>query len=327
MRDELIRILTEYPAASQTAQESHPLAIFIRDQGKAALEEALGQDKQNFQCIGRPGMGRWTDTPWLGVMDPLVTTTPQEGYYIAYITSSQMDRVVLSLQLGTTTLKKELGTKAAYAHLQYLAALIQARLPEYQQHFSQAAIDLQPSSTASRAASYEKGHAFGKTYRTPLPSEDVLRQDLRQMAHLYRQLTFRGGINDPEESGPETTETQSYTGAEDKRRFHYHRVIDRNKALAREAKKIHGHICQVCGFDFVAVYGPLGLEYIEAHHLTPLSQLSDSGPVQLDAAHDFAVVCANCHRMIHRKNAPATFDEFKQLFQSYQSPAVREIAI
>jgi predicted HNH restriction endonuclease len=60
-------------------------------------------------------------------------------------------------------------------------------------------------------------------------------------------------------------------------------------------------ICEVpgCGFDFQKVYGELGSGFAELHHLRPLSELDQ--PISTTLA-DLAVVCANCHRMIHRHN-------------------------
>jgi hypothetical protein len=59
-------------------------------------------------------------------------------------------------------------------------------------------------------------------------------------------------------------------------------------------------ICEVphCGFDFHARYGELGVGFVEVHHKKPLSQAPRRGrSIRLS---DLAVVCANCHRMIHR---------------------------
>jgi putative restriction endonuclease len=58
--------------------------------------------------------------------------------------------------------------------------------------------------------------------------------------------------------------------------------------------------CEVagCGFDFQEVYGELGKEFAHVHHLRPLSDFNDDGDeVTIE---DLAVVCANCHAMIHR---------------------------
>ncbi|GGB90041.1 HNH endonuclease [Knoellia flava TL1] len=54
--------------------------------------------------------------------------------------------------------------------------------------------------------------------------------------------------------------------------------------------------CEVCGFDFAARYGERGEGYIEVHHVLPLHA---SGPI-LTRLDDLALLCSNCHRMIHR---------------------------
>lgn len=56
--------------------------------------------------------------------------------------------------------------------------------------------------------------------------------------------------------------------------------------------------CEVpgCGFDFEEVYGALGAGYAQVHHLLPLGLQSKA--VKTTLSH-LAVVCANCHAMIH----------------------------
>jgi hypothetical protein len=68
-------------------------------------------------------------------------------------------------------------------------------------------------------------------------------------------------------------------------------------------------ICEVprCGFDFQARYGELGFGFAEVHHKKPLSESSHAGQkVQLS---DLAVVCANCHRMIHHNGQCRPLDD------------------
>jgi 5-methylcytosine-specific restriction protein A len=64
-----------------------------------------------------------------------------------------------------------------------------------------------------------------------------------------------------------------------------------------------GYTCLVCGFDFAATYGPIGEHYIECHHMNPLSERPEEE--QLDgtttSVEEVVVVCANCHRMLHRR--------------------------
>ena len=55
--------------------------------------------------------------------------------------------------------------------------------------------------------------------------------------------------------------------------------------------------CQTCGFDFFEVYGEIGRDYAEIHHLEPLSNRTKPSLTKLS---DVAVLCANCHVMVHR---------------------------
>lgn len=82
-----------------------------------------------------------------------------------------------------------------------------------------------------------------------------------------------------------------------------HLQRERNPKVISEAKKNfvakHGHLfCEVCGFDFKEKYGDLGENFIEAHHTKPVSAMKDGEKTKIE---DIAMVCSNCHSMIHRK--------------------------
>ncbi len=55
--------------------------------------------------------------------------------------------------------------------------------------------------------------------------------------------------------------------------------------------------CEACGFDFKEVYGEYGDGFCEVHHLKPLAKAD--GVVKTELG-DLAIVCSNCHRIIHR---------------------------
>lgn len=62
-----------------------------------------------------------------------------------------------------------------------------------------------------------------------------------------------------------------------------------------------GHLrCEVpgCGFEFKERYGELGKEFAEVHHIVPLG--GRGSKARTTRLSDLAIVCANCHRMIHR---------------------------
>lgn len=99
------------------------------------------------------------------------------------------------------------------------------------------------------------------------------------------------------------------------RRYRYHKHIERNSQAPEAAKKYHGYRCQACKIDFEERYGEIGRGFIEAHHLIPLSSLPENEKVTYVVENDFAVLCSNCHRMIHRSGNPADLEGFRKLVQ------------
>lgn len=67
--------------------------------------------------------------------------------------------------------------------------------------------------------------------------------------------------------------------------------------------------CEVCGFDFERIYGNIGLSFCETHHIKPLSENVEETETKLE---DLAVLCSNCHRMIHRTRPIKSVPEFKE---------------
>ena len=120
---------------------------------------------------------------------------------------------------------------------------------------------------------------------------------------LYRTLVERRD-EQVTDADPAELETAVAAGIEAQKE-RWHKRSERNPRLARDAKRYHGSTCMVCGFNFEARYGELGAGYIEAHHLTPFSELQGR-PTQLNPSTDFIVVCPNCHRMLHRETPPLT---------------------
>jgi 5-methylcytosine-specific restriction protein A len=74
---------------------------------------------------------------------------------------------------------------------------------------------------------------------------------------------------------------------------------ERDAVNRRKAIEFHGTICSVCRFDFGRTYGSHGVGFIEVHHAKPLG--AQNGPHLVDPQTELFPVCANCHRMIHRK--------------------------
>ena len=107
-------------------------------------------------------------------------------------------------------------------------------------------------------------------------------------------------LDDIQVETEQADEERVFLGREGRSRAIVSRVRERSPRLRAAALDIHGDLCQVCGFDFEGTYGAWGRWFIEVHHLHGLGVAPTEG-VEVDPATDLAVVCSNCHRMIHRK--------------------------
>ncbi len=104
---------------------------------------------------------------------------------------------------------------------------------------------------------------------------------------------------DPENGLLPEDDNFSYSNSMEGRRvMYYSSRYERSIKNRNAAIRIHGTSCMVCGFNFEQTYGLLGKDYIEVHHIRPLSDQHQV--VEVDPAQDLICICANCHRMLHR---------------------------
>lgn len=106
-------------------------------------------------------------------------------------------------------------------------------------------------------------------------------------------------------------------------RLRLHKIRERDPALVKrkkaEAMRLYGALkCEICGFDFHETYGPLGQGFIECHHVVPLSQRQAPSRTRL---RDLSLVCANCHRILHR--ASCTMQELRSLVNAAKPLSAR----
>ena len=111
------------------------------------------------------------------------------------------------------------------------------------------------------------------------------------------------------------TEDDESAYPEGKERYRQHRSYERDPNLARKAKtnRINstGKLqCDVCSFDFSVRYGELGEGFIEAHHTVPVANLCGKRKTKLS---EIALVCSNCHRMLHRGQTLLSIEELTRI--------------
>lgn len=137
---------------------------------------------------------------------------------------------------------------------------------------------------------------------------------MRAVAREIRAAIERPEIPTPSYLGTEADEEDAAAEGRLLLARHYRRERDprlRRKKIKACKKRGLPIACEVCSFDFGTKYGSRGTDYIEVHHVLPLHV---SGETRTKLS-DLAMLCANCHRMIHRGRPWLTPMELKDLIQ------------
>ena len=94
---------------------------------------------------------------------------------------------------------------------------------------------------------------------------------------------------------------------EGRKRLVKHIVRERDSKIVKAKKDSAKTLeCEVCGFDAEAFYG---IPYCEVHHRIPLADLEEGTKTKIE---DLAIVCANCHRIIHSKYPPISVEQLRK---------------
>lgn len=162
---------------------------------------------------------------------------------------------------------------------------------------------LDPGYTAQGKVGMQSGGALEKVVWADYEGR---RADLKADAEVIRQAV----TNADETALVKLPVTEPYEGEEGGVIMRLHKRYERDPKLIAEKRKAAaatGNLaCEVCGFNFKAAYGDLGEGYIEVHHTKPVHTLLTGTKTQLD---DLALLCANCHRMAHRRRMPFSLAE------------------
>lgn len=105
---------------------------------------------------------------------------------------------------------------------------------------------------------------------------------------------------------------------EGKKTLKMHQARERSRELRAAKIREAGDFvrCEVCRFDFAIQYPGVGDGFIEVHHRAPLAERApEGGTTKLE---DLALVCANCHRMLHRSEV-ISIDDLRAIVGSSDS--------
>lgn len=310
LRELLETIALNYPTAKQEQFKQHPLANIIRKKPKETISQFL--DFDGISIVGSPGLGQWTHFPWIAVINKHQTTGPQDGIYVVYLFSEDLKRLYITLNQGVTIPIELYGTKKAISILRNRAQGIRMCF-EVDGFCSDDNISI---ADHGNGKFYEDGMIFYKEYNPhKLPSEQILEEDLIKITVFYNSYLKEANILT---SDTEFIKEYKNNAEEGRRVLTSHYTYERDSKLVNDFKEKclserRELRCEACGFSFRETYGVRGDGYIEVHHLKAVSEMGAGKTTNFD---DLALVCSNCHRMIHRQMPYLTIDELKRILET-----------
>lgn len=103
-------------------------------------------------------------------------------------------------------------------------------------------------------------------------------------------------------------------------RLHLYRERDRELVKRRKQRAMRETgklVCEGCEFDFEATYGERGRGVIECHHVKAIETLAQEG--QRVTEDDLALLCSNCHRMVHARRPWLSIEDLREALESRHS--------
>ena len=319
----LYTISSELPAAIKEPFRKNYLADYIRDEAVKLIKEAIPPKFQHYQLKGSPGEGGWVKdkNAWIGIFSDVThpgRRRASQGYYIVYGFPINSKYVTFGLGQSFTEAKKKYR-KGWEKNIEKHAELMRDKIPHYSKHFDSGKFEY---SVEGGDIYYRSGYVYHKLYDVEnLPNEDQLIEDLETMLEAYNELIEKGGrdidadLRKQENINSEEVEESIDWESNEKLVLKEHKRYERknSSAIKKLKEKLNYPPCEVCGINFEEEYG---VQYIEAHHIVPFSEMKKKGlTARKISEKDIAMLCANCHRMIHKyKNI--SIDKLKKLYIS-----------
>jgi 5-methylcytosine-specific restriction protein A len=317
----------------------------LRDALPAALRdmvEAAGYNTNDFhiKASGEPNRS-FPKIPWVAVFKKTISKSATQGYYIVFLFAEDMSSVSVSLNQGYTAFEtRYVHPKLAYPKLTDCARAALAVLAPLPDGFDTGPIDLRTDGTLGKG--YEAGSILSKTYRAgATPSVAQVQADVKALLQCYLALAARFpsslidldvAVSDqevleaatnihlededagvPKTTGPQPPPPMGLVGTKAK--------YVRSAEIVARALAMSSAACvlEKAGAPHVSfMSAKTKKNYVEAHHFVPFSQ-QPNFPVSLDVEENIAILCPNCHRMLHHGSRSSKTEHLKSLYRSRES--------
>lgn len=175
--------LHDYLTAIASSYDHSTLQSPGHDLLKLAADQMTDLVPGGLRIVGSGGLGRATFTPWIAVMDPDETESPQRGIYVVYLFAKDMQSVFLTINQGITDRSEQYGYAKGRKLLLDEAANLRTLVPALADYSG--SIDL--AEKGRRARGYEAGTIAAVEYSiAELPGSSTLEADLWELIALQQ---------------------------------------------------------------------------------------------------------------------------------------------
>lgn len=197
-KEQITRLVSDWSTykSRKTTDGSHPIHKLIHDQIPETLE-LWTPSPGDYKFQGSDGQGNILAAPWIAVFNRNITESATKGYYLVYLLSEDLQRLVLEVGFGATQFEKRFGRgKKFYEAVD--GAVINMRLNSNHllddcltNSLARTNVDRVhlDSSGDFRLKAYEHCAIYSLTYKTSsLPSDEELKRDYLEYLSLYDRM-------------------------------------------------------------------------------------------------------------------------------------------
>lgn len=171
------KVMKEYLKAKHENFAGNELGQLFRHQLPSVIKSYIhGLGKSDKYIIkGSVGQGNWATVPWVAVMDKEITTTTQNGVYVVYLFSQDMNRLYLTFNQGVTNQSKEqIADTVNKVRRTIDISILQT---DDQINIATSGLGKNYENSTIGYIEYKKAH---------IPKEERLIEDLKQLLAIYR---------------------------------------------------------------------------------------------------------------------------------------------
>lgn len=194
---EIARLYPSY-FAGRTTNKSDPAHNLIVSVVPRTLER-LSSDKRLLKFEGSAGKGNMTPAPWMAVYHTDIKTSATDGFYVVYLLSLSMKRLVLEIGLGATQFEKRFGTgQKMLAKVEEGANLVRQAsdyilpkvlTPSTLQRISKRPVQLLDGMQSPKHEAYERCSIYSLSYDLDATIDPVsFEDDYKEILSLYCEM-------------------------------------------------------------------------------------------------------------------------------------------